>query len=110
MTSAKLRVLVRLFLAFVHSLTDHPDSTSAAPQTSKIAHLMNAAKSADLEQARRDRRPVATRTINQQRTILRQFFQIFLQMIERHAQTSEDILLIALPRRANINSQRRLGR
>ena len=66
-------------------------------------------KSAALQQARGDGRPVAARTIDQQGAVLRQLFQIFRQMIERDAQTSRDVLLIALARRANVNRQRRLS-
>ncbi len=65
-------------------------------------------KSAALQQARDDGRPVSARAIDQQWTIFRQLFQIFRQVIERHAQTSRDVLLIALARRANIDGQRRL--
>ena len=71
-------------------------------------NFADAVKSAALQQARGDGRPVAARAIDQQGTILRQLFQIFRQMIERDAQTSGDVLLFALARRANVDGQRRL--
>ena len=79
------------------------------PAGDAAGNFADAGKSSALQQACRDRRSVAARTVNQQWTILRKFFQIFSQMIQRHSQAAGDVLLIALARRANVDKQRRLG-
>ena len=73
------------------------------PSDDAAGNFTDGIKSAALQQARGDGRPVAARAVDQQGAVLRKLLQIFRQMIERDAQASGDVFLIALARRANVN-------
>ena len=80
------------------------------PRHDTAGNFTDAAEPVALEQTRGDGRAVAARTIDQQRTVLRQFVPIFHQMIERDAQASGDAFLVAFARRAHVDRERRLRR
>src|SRR5487761_424295 len=93
-----------------HGLSSLNWQVCSFPSRDATGNFADAIKSAALQHACGNRRPVAARTIDQQGPVFGELFQTFRQMIERDAQTSRDVFLLALARRANVNGQGRLTR
>src|SRR5271167_2098421 len=80
------------------------------PSQDATGNFTDGIKSAALQQAGGDGRAVASGAIREQRTVSWNSFDFCHQMIERDGQTSCDVFLIALTRRADVNRKRRKAR
>jgi hypothetical protein len=79
------------------------------PGCKAARNLGDGAESGPLQEACSNRRTIAAGTVDQQGTIFGQGWQMVREMVERDGEAALDVLLFALARRADVDSQRRLS-